>query len=180
MVLPPKMTAGLSADIPILMYHHLEPDGVLLSPYAITAGLFSAQLEILQRRGFTTLTFQELFAALNAKCALPARAVIITFDDAYESFREFALPALVAHGMTATVFVVAGKIGGINHWDLPQGYPRRALMGDVALKEIIAAADEKVTRWMVVELDRCDTDMFEAVEQSYKYLISNKLASGNK
>ena len=48
------------------------------------------------------------------------------------------------------------------------------------IKEIIAAADEKVTRWMVVELDRCDTDMFEAVEQSYKYLISNKLASGNK
>lgn len=48
------------------------------------------------------------------------------------------------------------------------------------IKEIIAAADEKVTRWMVVELDNCDTDMFEAVEQSYKYLISNKLASGNK
>ncbi len=48
------------------------------------------------------------------------------------------------------------------------------------IKGIIAAADEKVTRWMVVELDRCDTDMFEAVEQSYKYLISNKLASGNK
>jgi sugar phosphate isomerase/epimerase len=52
--------------------------------------------------------------------------------------------------------------------------------GNNNIKEIIAAADEKVTRWMIVELDRCDTDMFEAVEQSYKYLVSNKLASGNK
>lgn len=52
--------------------------------------------------------------------------------------------------------------------------------GSNNIPEIIAAADEKITRWMVVELDRCDTDMFEAIEQSYKYLISNKLASGNK
>lgn len=48
------------------------------------------------------------------------------------------------------------------------------------IKGIVAAADEKVTRWLVVELDSCATDMFEAVEQSYKYMISNKLASGNK
>jgi sugar phosphate isomerase/epimerase len=52
--------------------------------------------------------------------------------------------------------------------------------GSNNIKEIVAAADENVTRWLVVELDRCDTDMFEAIEQSYKYMISNKLASGNK
>lgn len=52
--------------------------------------------------------------------------------------------------------------------------------GSNNIKEIVAAADENVTRWLVVELDRCDTDMFEAIEQSYKYMISNELASGNK
>ncbi|MFA7229960.1 MAG: sugar phosphate isomerase/epimerase [Victivallaceae bacterium] len=52
--------------------------------------------------------------------------------------------------------------------------------GSNNIKEIIAAADEKVTRWMIVELDRCATDMFGAIEQSYKYLTSKGLASGNK
>ena len=48
------------------------------------------------------------------------------------------------------------------------------------IREIIAAADPKVLRWLVVELDRCDTDMTTAVAESYKYLVSNKLAEGNK
>jgi hypothetical protein len=29
-----------------------------------------------------------------------------------------------------------------------------------------------------VELDRCDTDMFEAVERSYDYLVGNGLSTG--
>ena len=41
-----------------------------------------------------------------------------------------------------------------------------------------AAAD--TTEWLIVELDRCDTDMTEAVAESYRYLISNGLARGNK
>ena len=52
--------------------------------------------------------------------------------------------------------------------------------GKMDIPSVIAAADENVLRWLIVELDRCDTDMFTAVEDSYKYLISNNLASGNK
>lgn len=33
-------------------------------------------------------------------------------------------------------------------------------------------------RWHVVELDRCATDMFEAVEQSYRWLTSRGLSQG--
>ncbi len=45
---------------------------------------------------------------------------------------------------------------------------------------IINAADPNVTEWLIIELDSCATDMMEAVEQSYKYLVGNGLASGNK
>ncbi|MBT5833050.1 MAG: sugar phosphate isomerase/epimerase, partial [Candidatus Latescibacteria bacterium] len=34
--------------------------------------------------------------------------------------------------------------------------------------------------WWIVELDRCATDMMEAVEKSYTYMISNGFAAGNK
>jgi sugar phosphate isomerase/epimerase len=52
--------------------------------------------------------------------------------------------------------------------------------GRMDVPKVIKAADPKVLRWLIVELDKCDTDMFQAVEDSYKYLVSNKLAEGNK
>ena len=36
------------------------------------------------------------------------------------------------------------------------------------------------TEWLIVELDRCATDMAEAVQQSYNYLVGEGLARGNK
>ena len=52
--------------------------------------------------------------------------------------------------------------------------------GKVDIKAAIQAADPSVLQWLIVELDACDTDMKEAVAQSYAYLTSNQLASGNK
>ncbi len=52
--------------------------------------------------------------------------------------------------------------------------------GKMNFKKVIGSADPEVLRWLVVELDCCDTDMFTAVEESYKYLVSNKLGEGNR
>ncbi|MDT8389988.1 MAG: hypothetical protein RRC34_05705 [Lentisphaeria bacterium] len=41
---------------------------------------------------------------------------------------------------------------------------------------IIAAADS--AEWLVVELDRCDTDMMTAVEQSFHYLVNAGFGHG--
>ena len=51
--------------------------------------------------------------------------------------------------------------------------------GIVDIPAIVAAAGD-TTEWMVVELDRCDTDVVEAVAESYRYLVSEGLAAGNK
>lgn len=44
--------------------------------------------------------------------------------------------------------------------------------GKMDWKSVLAAADESV-KWLVVELDRCDTDMTKAVEDSLAYLVKN-------
>jgi len=44
----------------------------------------------------------------------------------------------------------------------------------------VVAAGVGSTEWLVVELDRCATDIMEAVRKSYQYLIGKGLASGNK
>lgn len=45
--------------------------------------------------------------------------------------------------------------------------------GKMGWKSVIGAADEQTTQWLVVELDRCATDMMEAVRKSAQYLASN-------
>jgi sugar phosphate isomerase/epimerase len=44
---------------------------------------------------------------------------------------------------------------------------------------IVKAADGN-TQWMVVEMDVVATDLFTAIQDSYNYLIRNKLATGKK
>jgi len=52
--------------------------------------------------------------------------------------------------------------------------------GKVDIAGTVGAADPAILQWLIVELDRCDTDMWEAVRQSYVYLTEKGLASGNK
>jgi sugar phosphate isomerase/epimerase len=44
----------------------------------------------------------------------------------------------------------------------------------------IIAAGEGNVEWVIVELDHCATDMLEAVQKSYAYLVGEGLARGNK
>lgn len=44
----------------------------------------------------------------------------------------------------------------------------------------IAKATAETAQWWIVELDRCATDMMDAVKQSYRYLTSHNLARGKK
>lgn len=64
---------------------------------------------------------------------------------------------------------------------LVQDAPHVALgEGQIDVPAVIQAADPKVLQWLIVELDHCATDMEAAVAASYRYLISEGLAEGNK
>jgi|TARA_Y100000310_G_scaffold344735_1_gene459143 sugar phosphate isomerase/epimerase len=51
--------------------------------------------------------------------------------------------------------------------------------GKMDIPAIIDAADPDLLRWVIVELDACDTDMLTAVSDSHRYLTENGLAEGN-
>ena len=50
--------------------------------------------------------------------------------------------------------------------------------GAVDIPGVLAASPS--ARWHIVELDRCDTDMFDAVERSYDYLVGNGFSRGTR
>ena len=95
--------------VPVLMYHSVS-DAPANSTRALSVspGMFAAQLRYLRSQGFTGLTFGELCERRRSGQPLPARAIVLTFDDGYADFIEEALPIMIEHGFPATLFVTTG------------------------------------------------------------------------
>jgi peptidoglycan/xylan/chitin deacetylase (PgdA/CDA1 family) len=96
----------------LLTYHAVE-DGP--APLYVAPDVFRTHLDVLEQTGARTLTVAELADALRAR-RVPERAVALTFDDGIASVVQVAVPLLVERGMTATLFCVAGHLGGASDW----------------------------------------------------------------
>ncbi|WP_114452833.1 polysaccharide deacetylase family protein [Halopolyspora algeriensis] len=116
------------------MYHSVSP--YTQDPYRVTVSprRFEQQLRWLRRRGLRGTSMRELLAA--ERTGRSRGLVGLTFDDGYADFARTVLPTLHRYGFTATVFVLADRLGGHNAWD-PEG-PRKALMTE---QEVRRAAD---------------------------------------
>lgn len=124
----------------VLVYHGVEagPPPLFLEP-----ALFRRHVECLAEAGAAGLTLGELARRLATGDPLPERAVSITFDDAFSSVVERAAPVLLEYGLPATVFAVAGHLGGTNDWpSQPPGVPRRPLARASDLAELARAGFE--------------------------------------
>lgn len=107
----------------VLMFHAV--DGVDDDPHRVVVSpdRFAEQMRWLEQRGLRGTSMRELLDAWDrGSCA---GLVGLTFDDGYTDFTTNVMPVLARHGFTATVFVVAGRLGGRNDWD---DGPSRALM----------------------------------------------------
>jgi peptidoglycan/xylan/chitin deacetylase (PgdA/CDA1 family) len=107
----------MTGQVPLLMYHSISAD-----PPPATRALsvrpadFERQLSFLRDNGFTGLTFGDLCTRLRSGAALPAKPVVVTFDDGYADMHSEALPLLSAYGFPATVFVTTGWIHDAGRW----------------------------------------------------------------
>jgi len=102
---------------PILLYHFvgraaLEWDGASTTRYNVTADDFDAQLALLHRLGYQTVTVGEIAAALRGESVLPERPIAITLDDGWIEQYSIALPLLQKYGMRATFYILSSYTRG--------------------------------------------------------------------
>lgn len=125
----------------VFMYHAVT--GAEVSPgLCVSPERFEEQMSYLKRRGLRGVSMRELYRA--ARTGNTRGLVGLTFDDGYQDFRENALPVLESFGFSATVFAVAGMLGGVNSWveadEEPS--PLMPLMGSGELRELAARGVE--------------------------------------
>ncbi len=99
---------------------------------------FRAQMGMLKRLGYSVVSLDAAASGLRGEAPLPPRPVVLTFDDAYVDFLEFAMPVLLEHGYTATVYAVAGLLGRTAEWASPEGLEAAPLMSAGQLREVAA------------------------------------------
>ncbi|MGW3682333.1 polysaccharide deacetylase family protein [Streptomyces prasinus] len=99
--------------VPILMYHSVavDPDDATRA-LSVSPRAFAEQMAVIAARGLTPVGTALLAARWRTGRPLPARPVLITFDDGYEGVHRHALPVLAEHGFPATLFVSTGWLRG--------------------------------------------------------------------
>jgi len=105
---PGGVTADRYQTVPILCYHRF---GTTPAKMVVTPANFAAQLDWLAQDGYHVIPLSRLVGWLEGREALPPKSVVITVDDGYESFRQYALPLLSRHGFPATIFVYPDFVG---------------------------------------------------------------------
>lgn len=114
---------GFAMRVPILTYHLVATPteaGDALAGLVVSPSLFDAQLASLQAAGWETITLATLAGDLAAGRRPPRHAFVITIDDGHVDGYTEALPILQRHGMVATYFVIAGRIGRTGYLDAAQ------------------------------------------------------------
>lgn len=94
----------------ILTYHSIDESG---SPISLDRRAFERHVAFLARGAPRVVPLRDILAA-------PDDSVALTFDDGFVNFAEIGVPLLEAHGLPATVFVVADHVGGRNDWSGPR------------------------------------------------------------
>jgi peptidoglycan/xylan/chitin deacetylase (PgdA/CDA1 family) len=123
---------------PVLMYHSISPSSEP-DPHRLRVhpDRLDRHLRLLRRLGLRGVSLTELVRAADR--GKTAGLVGLTFDDGYTDFLDHAMPVLARHGMTATVYVVAGRLGGRNEWDAG---PSLGLVDETQVRAIAAAGYE--------------------------------------
>ncbi|PLT43763.1 polysaccharide deacetylase family protein [Paenibacillus sp. FSL W8-1187] len=93
----------------VLMIHDVAPAPA--DDKALALDKLDRQLTLLRANNFHVISMDEYKRFIRRKGPVPDNAVLLTFDDGYESFYRYAYPLLLKHGVTATNFLIASTIG---------------------------------------------------------------------
>lgn len=95
----------------VLEYHDFTDDPAKATDYTMTTDALRRDLDWLRSHGYTTILPRELAAG---RCGdgspLPEKAVLLTFDDGYESNYTLAFPILREYGAKAAISLITARI----------------------------------------------------------------------
>lgn len=110
-----------AADVPIIIYHHIQhlpaDASASMRRWTMPPEKFEAQIEWLAKEGFQPITMAQLMAHMKNGAPLPAKPIVITFDDGWKEHYSYAFHVLKKYNFLATFFIVSGSVGHSAYMD---------------------------------------------------------------
>lgn len=96
--------------VPVLLYHQIVPDReyeeIEKNDSIMPVREFKKQMQMIADAGYQTISLKELQMHISGEKPAPEHAIVITFDDGYQSDYALAYPVLKSHGFHAETFIV--------------------------------------------------------------------------
>ena len=114
---PPRHAEELvsfTGPVPILMYHVIgDPHaGAALPELFVAPDTFTAQMEWLDRQGYTAVTLNQVYDAWLGEGELPPKPIVLTFDDGYRGDYVYARRTLRRLRWPGDLNLLVKNIGG--------------------------------------------------------------------
>ncbi len=110
---------GPCVRLPILMYHHVQTEEAAkankqtgLTTYT---DFFQKQMQYLKDKNYNVASMNDLVNFFDNGTAVPAKSVLITFDDGYKDVYTDVFPILKNFGFKATVFIPTGLMNNFDY-----------------------------------------------------------------
>lgn len=133
----------MNPSVPILMYHAIAaPNCSKEAGYTTTPEAFEAQLRLLAQAGYQSLTVSELANRWETGGRLPAKPVVLTFDDGFACLHETALPIMERYGFRATIYLISGYLDRMGRFDADKQIRGRPMLARSQVIELQAAGME--------------------------------------
>lgn len=97
-------------QVPVLCYHHIRPikatESESMKSYSVTPAAFAEQMKALSDSGYQTILPDQLYNYLVYDEPLPAKPVMLTYDDTDEEQFSIAKPEMDKYGFKGVYFIM--------------------------------------------------------------------------
>jgi len=101
-------------QVPVLCYHHIrEPkpgDGEMMKTYSVSPEQFAEQMKALKDSGYETILPDQLYNYLVHGASLPAKPIILSFDDTDEEQFTIGAKEMGKYGFKGVFFIMTISI----------------------------------------------------------------------
>jgi peptidoglycan/xylan/chitin deacetylase (PgdA/CDA1 family) len=129
--------SGAPVRVPILLYHVIAvpSPGTPNQSLWVDPSELAAELDWLDADGYTAVTLDQWWDAWHGGPPLPARPIVISFDDGFDGWYWYAAPALAAHGWAGVMNLTLTHLGSaerapVNPQDSPAVWKLQPWMVD--------------------------------------------------
>lgn len=139
----------------VLMYHNLSPKPE--DPSTLSVANFEKQLQLMRDNNFHWISMSQYRDFVLHASPVPDNAVLLTFDDGYESFYKYAYPLLQKYQAPASSFLIVDTVDNPKHIGVP-----------------------KLTWEQVKLMHQNGIDFFSHTYDSHKYVATNSSGTSTK